>query len=134
MASKEFKSRIVHKHDTEANFLKATNFVPQQGEIIIYDIDATHTQERMKIGDGKTNVNALPFVASDALESELNGLSDAVDQLQTDVGNHSTAISDLENLVGDTSVSSQINEAVSTKADADHDHAGVYSSVEFVRW
>ena len=29
--------RIVHKHDIEANWLKAENFIPKQGEIIIYD-------------------------------------------------------------------------------------------------
>ncbi len=53
--------RIVHKHDTEANWLKAMNFIPKQGELIIYDIDDTYNYERMKIGDGITNVNDLPF-------------------------------------------------------------------------
>jgi hypothetical protein len=27
----------------------------------VYDIDENHTHERFKIGDGKTNVNELPF-------------------------------------------------------------------------
>ena len=40
MAEKNMKARIVHKHDTEANWLKATNFTPMKGEIIVYDIDS----------------------------------------------------------------------------------------------
>ena len=53
--------RIVHKHDTEENWLKAINFIPKQGELIIYDVDNNYNYERMKIGDGKTLVNDLPF-------------------------------------------------------------------------
>lgn len=61
MTEKNINSRIVHKHDTEENWLKAVNFYPKQGEIIIYDVDATHNYERMKIGDGTTVVSDLPF-------------------------------------------------------------------------
>ena len=62
MADKVLNSRIIHKHDTEANWLKATNFIPKQGELIVYDIDDSHDYERFKIGDGVTNVAILPFV------------------------------------------------------------------------
>lgn len=61
MAEKNLKARIVHKHDTEANWLLATGFTPKQGEIIVYDIDDAHSYERFKIGDGVQNVNDLPF-------------------------------------------------------------------------
>ena len=61
MAEKTIKTRIIHKHDTEENWNKAINFIPKQGEIIVYDVDATHAYERFKIGDGVTNVNSLPF-------------------------------------------------------------------------
>lgn len=61
MAEKNINTRIVHKHDTEANWLKAANFIPKQGELIIYDIDDVYTYERFKIGDGKTLVSELPF-------------------------------------------------------------------------
>ena len=60
---KNIQTRIQHKHDTEANWLKATNFIPKAGELIIYDVDATHTEPRLKIGNGTTNVNTLPFVS-----------------------------------------------------------------------
>ena len=62
MAEKVLNTRIIHKHDTEENWLKAANFVPKQGELIVYDIDATHDYERIKMGDGITVVKDLPFI------------------------------------------------------------------------
>ena len=64
MAEKVLNTRIIHKHDTEENWRKAQNFIPKQGELIVYDIDATHDYERIKMGDGKTLVNNLPFISS----------------------------------------------------------------------
>lgn len=64
MPEKNIKSRIVHKHDIEANWLKATNFIPKQGEIIVYDADEKYLYERFKIGDGTTLVSDLPFSTS----------------------------------------------------------------------
>lgn len=58
---KTLKTRVVLKHDTEANWNKATTFVPKKGEVIIYDPDSTHTYSRQKIGDGVKTVVALPF-------------------------------------------------------------------------
>ena len=59
---KNINSRIQHKHDIEANWNKAVNFIPIQGEIIVYDIDETYNYERVKIGDGTTKINDLPFI------------------------------------------------------------------------
>lgn len=61
MASKTFGSRIILKHDTEANWNNAINFIPLIGEIIIYDPDETYHYSRVKIGDGTTSVINLPF-------------------------------------------------------------------------
>lgn len=58
---KNINARIQYKHDTEANWNKALNFIPKQGELIVYDVDNTYSYERFKIGDGKTLVNNLPF-------------------------------------------------------------------------
>ena len=70
-------SRMVQKHDLEVNWLTATDFIPLQGEFIIYDIEvdadgkplalpegrtAPYTYARLKIGDGLTSVNKLPFI------------------------------------------------------------------------
>lgn len=62
MSEQIFNTRIVHKHDTEANWNKAVNFIPKQGELIVYDPDATYTYVRVKIGDGVKTVGALPFI------------------------------------------------------------------------
>lgn len=56
------KARMQQKHDVETNWKKATAFSPLAGELIVYDADSAHTSARFKIGDGKTNVNDLPFV------------------------------------------------------------------------
>ena len=73
---KQLNSRIQHKHDTEANWDKATSFIPKQGEIIVYDIDDNYFYERIKIGDGITPVTNLPFYlieeVSDLIESLAN--------------------------------------------------------------
>lgn len=61
MAEKTLKTRIIQKHDTEANWLLATNFTPLNGEIIIYDEDDNHDYKRIKIGNGTDNVNDLDF-------------------------------------------------------------------------
>lgn len=54
--------RMQQKHDIEANWLKAVNFAPLDGELIVYDKDGNYSYNRIKIGDGKTNVNDLPFI------------------------------------------------------------------------
>ena len=73
MADKNVKTRIVHKHDTPENWAKAVNFVPKQGELIIYDdryIDAGGNEVIVasavgyKIGDGVKKVKDLPFLGN----------------------------------------------------------------------
>ena len=63
---KVFQSRIQLKHDIEENWLKAINFVPKEGEIVIYDSDSNNPTPRFKIGDGVTVIGSLPFVAAQA--------------------------------------------------------------------
>jgi hypothetical protein len=63
MAIKKYiDSRIINKHDVETNWNNNPDFIPSQGEIILYDIDEHYNFERFKIGDGITNVINLPFV------------------------------------------------------------------------
>ena len=50
MANKTFQGRIVQKHDTKANWEKATNFIPLKGEIIVYDdLKKIRSDEFMKV-------------------------------------------------------------------------------------
>lgn len=55
---KTLNARLQQKHDTEENWLKAVNFIPRAGEIIVYD----GVFPRMKVGNGEDNVNDLPFI------------------------------------------------------------------------
>lgn len=75
MAEKQINGRIIQKHDSEANWEKATNFIPKAGEIIIYDTDETHHYCRIKIGDGSTLINNLPFSTEEEIESYAAPLS-----------------------------------------------------------
>lgn len=76
MAEKTLKTRIIHKHDIESNWSKATGFVPKQGELIVYDKDSNYNYERVKVGDGATNVNNLPFIDDNKVDKEVGkGLS-----------------------------------------------------------
>jgi hypothetical protein len=60
---KFFKTRIIQKHDTKANWDLATDFIPYDGEIIIYD-----DLNKIKIGDGVTPVPDLAFASLTELE------------------------------------------------------------------
>lgn len=83
--SKLIKSRQIQKHDIEANWLKTVDFIPANGELIIYnaeiddlgnilELPAGRTEPyeycRLKIGDGISNVNDLPFSSSQVIKSE----------------------------------------------------------------
>lgn len=70
-------TRIQHKHDTEINWSKATGFIPKQGELIVYDIDDNYDYERIKIGDGVTNVNSLPFANEIITDAEIDEICGA---------------------------------------------------------
>lgn len=49
------------KHDTEHNW-SSKQFIPKCAEVIVYDTDENYNYERIKIGDGTTDVNKLPFI------------------------------------------------------------------------
>lgn len=66
------KSRIIFKHDTEANWKLATNFIPKKGELILYDPDTTYDYTRIKIGDGFNVVSDLPFLFDRLHDLEVN--------------------------------------------------------------
>ena len=57
-------SNVVPKGDTEENWNKAVGFIPLDKEVIIYKPDENHSMARIKIGDGITSVQELPFVGN----------------------------------------------------------------------
>jgi len=48
---------------TEAEWT-ASGVTPELGEPIVYMPDATHASPRLKIGDGETGVDSLPFLSA----------------------------------------------------------------------
>ena len=54
---KIINARYQQKIDTSENWNKAVNFTPLKGELIVYS-----DLQQIKIGDGSTNVNDLPFI------------------------------------------------------------------------
>ena len=53
------KEQSFIKKDTSENWNKAKNFIPKENEIIVY---TNFKPNGIKIGDGKTKINNLPFV------------------------------------------------------------------------
>ena len=72
MANNYLNARVSHMHDIEENWDKCPNFVPNVGEIIVYDADNTFKYPRVKIGDGTTTITELPFVVDSAIEQVFN--------------------------------------------------------------
>lgn len=57
--------RIKNMHDTEQGWCNVPQFVPERGELIIYDEDEFFPYRRAKIGDGVTTIVNLPFITRD---------------------------------------------------------------------
>lgn len=72
MSAKNFYTRVQHKIDLEKNWSKAT-FTPLAGEFIIYAPDENYTHSRLKIGDGITSINNLPFLTYTAYDIAVAG-------------------------------------------------------------
>ena len=70
-------TRIQNKHDVEANW-NNSSLIPMAGEIIVYDRDDNYNYERFKIGDGITNINALPFALDIILEDAKAYVDEAI--------------------------------------------------------
>ena len=100
--NKTFKGRISNKHDTSANWLTASNngFTPLDGEIIIYD-----DLNRIKIGDGSTKVDELPFLnyseeeIQSLIQIEINDLD------YSDTANYKQYVSEVDETNGVIKVS-----------------------------
>lgn len=65
--SKTLQTRVQNKHDTTANWEKATNFIPLAGEIIIYD--DTH---RIKIGDGESYLKDIKYIDETCIRYDIS--------------------------------------------------------------
>lgn len=55
-------SRMVQLHKTSAEWSTYEEFIPNKGELVIFDPDTETDYSRIKIGDGETFLKDLPFV------------------------------------------------------------------------
>lgn len=80
-------SRVINLHDTEANWKTKKDFIPKSGETIIYDADASYNHCRIKLGDGVTTINNLPFVSisETELNAIINNITTQIDQNELQV-------------------------------------------------
>lgn len=83
-----FNVRIKLRNDSHANWKKQPNFVPMDGEIIIYDTDDEHKFQMIKIGDGITKLSQLPFIndfyTKEEIRKFLFELNNAIEQERAD--------------------------------------------------
>ena len=104
MAEKILNARTQQKHDIEANWDKATNFIPKAGEIIVYDEDAAHSHPRMKIGDGTSYLADLEFLVNidttltkSSAAADAKTVGDAITSINTIIENFDNIIAVDEN-------------------------------------
>lgn len=69
----EYKIKTVPFHATEEEW-ELIDYIPKNGELIVYDEDLNHANKRFKFGDGQLKANQLPFVSN----------SEASEQIQAD--------------------------------------------------
>ena len=74
MLEKNINSRVTHKHDVEANWVKAINFIPKAGEIVIYDVDDKYNYSRFRTGNGIDKINDLPFSNTPVFDINNDGI------------------------------------------------------------
>ena len=58
----EINTRVINKHDTEANWNSHPSFIPDKSEIIVYDKDDNYNYPRVKIGDGVTTISCYTII------------------------------------------------------------------------
>lgn len=111
--AKTLKTRVMQKHDTEANWKLATNFTPLNGEIIIYDEDDNYNYKRVKIGDGTTNVNDLPFIDKKLTDdiAEIEDLANGAVNVASESLNQAKAYTDKKVVQSDWNINDETNSA-----------------------
>ena len=61
------KSNAIVKVDSEVNWKKAINYIPDSFTIIVYTYD--NKSPKVKLGDGIHTVNDLPFLSNKEIEN-----------------------------------------------------------------
>ena len=65
MANTILNARIILKNGLEENWALVEDFIPNKGEMIIYNPDNLHSKPRIKVGNGVDLPRDLPFVMTE---------------------------------------------------------------------
>lgn len=68
-------ARISLLHKTEAEWNKLSSFIPEEGELVLYDPDENYDYVRVKVGDGVHELSTLGFFVEAAAEAVFNKLT-----------------------------------------------------------
>lgn len=72
------KTRVINKHGKESDWNNTTTFIPQYGEMIVYDPDETHPYSRVKMGNGTNLPKDLPFLDAGSISGmDMNNITAA---------------------------------------------------------
>lgn len=85
---KRYKIRQAQKTDTAANWSRAKNFIPEKGEIVIYQ-EESQKSSKIKIGNGEDKLESLEFITS-----ESSGGSGGIEEIKNGAGEHSIIINE----------------------------------------
>lgn len=65
------KARVSQLHMTEAEWQKWSQWIPESGELVVYDPDDQHPHARIKVGDGIRKLCELDFFIDSAINEIL---------------------------------------------------------------
>ena len=85
---KRYKIRQVQKTDTASNWSRAKNFIPEKGEIVVYQ-EESQKSSKIKIGNGEDKLESLEFITS-----ESSGGSGGIEEIKNGAGEHSIIINE----------------------------------------
>ena len=61
------KARISQLHKTEVEWQKHLQWIPEPGELVVYDPDGIYDYARIKVGDGVHTLQELDFFINSAI-------------------------------------------------------------------
>ena len=74
---KKIKGKVVFKHETAADWEKS-EYIPDKGEQVFYDIDENYNYVRVKHGNGVDKVKDLPFAQAEINIQKIDNSADGV--------------------------------------------------------
>ena len=65
------KARISLLHKTESEWSELSFWIPEAGEVIVYDPDDSYNYARLKIGDGVKSLQELDFFIESTVKATI---------------------------------------------------------------